>query len=241
MSRISDSILGVITTSAFTQPAFVAFGGTDVRDSPSAGHAGGAGASYDRRAHLHSIEDTMKHALFVAIVALFAFAVAAPSCIQSPPAMPPAATVVASGPAACIGADGLNHCGASAKSAHVRVKLFGASAGGTRTQTIPPSWTVPAWFIDPSITLSCASDNNNCTQNTCGAAGSFQGPCVTFNEIVDRWGTNSPRFSQSTNMTMMSSQLSQNDLVYMTNLSVQGASTQFVFQCALPEIGRAHV
>ena len=137
---------------------------------------------------------------------LFAFVI---GCAQQPAAVVvPGAPASVSGPAACVGADGLNHCGPGAKSAHALKKAgtFGASAGGTRANTIPPSWTVPAWFIDPSNTTTCASDNNNCTQAACGAAGSFAGPCVTGGEIEDRWGTWAPRLRQQTVWTLMSSQ-----------------------------------
>ena len=174
----------------------------------------------------------MRSLILIVLVALFTAAFVVPGCTPTV-TYPVAAPITISGPVSCVGADGLNHCGPNAKSAHVRVKLgrFGASAGGTRASTIPPSWTVPAWFYDPLSSLSCASDNNNCTQNTCGAAGSFAGPCVSYAEIQDRWGTTSPVFQQNTSMTLMSSAASS-DPVYV--YPKETGPIGFVFQCTLP-------
>lgn len=85
-------------------------------------------------------------------------------------------------------------------------QTLGAASGGDRGSVIPPSWTVANWYYDGANTTGCASDNNNCTQSTCGAAGSFQGPCLTYAETAARWGTYSPRLRQITNLTFLSSQ-----------------------------------
>ena len=56
-----------------------------------------------------------------------------------------------------------------------------------QTPIIPPSWTVPNWYIDPQNTTTCASDSNSGTSATCGGAGI--GPIVTYQELnVHRWG-----------------------------------------------------
>ena len=80
-----------------------------------------------------------------------------------------------------------------------------ASTATARGPNIPPSWTVPAWFVDPANVSTSASDNNNCTTSST--------PCVTFAEIVGRWGTISPILSQDTTVTFLSSQASGVDLI----------------------------
>jgi hypothetical protein len=78
--------------------------------------------------------------------------------------------------------------------------------GGSRQPYIPQSWTVAAWFVDPSNSSAAASDNNTCT--TSGA------PCLTYAEIAARWGTYSPRLRQSTTITFLSSHTDNTDPVY---------------------------
>ena len=74
---------------------------------------------------------------------------------------------------------------------------FGA-IGGVRPPILPASWAVPNWYIDPSNISGAASDANNCTSRAT--------PCVTWAEIVARWGTNAPHISAATVITFMSSQ-----------------------------------
>ena len=91
---------------------------------------------------------------------------------------------------------------------------LGAPSGGDRASTIPLSWTVSNWYFDYTNSTTCASDNNNCTSASCGGTGSFVGPCVTYAEVVSRWGTYRPRLRQNTTLTWLSSQSGNNDPVY---------------------------
>jgi len=51
----------------------------------------------------------------------------------------------------------------------------------------PTSWSVPAWFVDPSNSTGLASDNN---------AGTSSGtPLLTKGEIINRWGTSTPNIN----------------------------------------------
>lgn len=70
-----------------------------------------------------------------------------------------------------------------------------------------PNCSKAAWFLDPanSVAGACASDNNNGTQSTCGAAGSNQGPLLTCRQLRRRWG-GVCTFAQATTVTGMSSQ-----------------------------------
>jgi hypothetical protein len=70
--------------------------------------------------------------------------------------------------------------------------------------TIPSSWTVANWYIDPANTSGCASDSNNGTSSTCGGAG--VGPVVTYQQVASYWGTYSPRLQQQTTITALSGQ-----------------------------------
>lgn len=80
---------------------------------------------------------------------------------------------------------------------------------GHEVQNLPPYpnpyWAQPAWFIDPTNSSTCASDTNNCAQSTCGAVGSNQGPCLTWNVGVlhNKMGTNAPRLAQNTTLTWL--------------------------------------
>jgi len=102
--------------------------------------------------------------------------------------------------------------------------------GGAKQPTIPNSWTIPLWWLDGSNVTTCASDSNNCTQGTCGAAGSLQGPCLTYQSgIAARWATYSPRLQQTTTINVMSS-LQTSDLVYI-NPYLEGAA--LIWNCSL--------
>lgn len=80
---------------------------------------------------------------------------------------------------------------------------FGA-AGGVRPPIVNPFWLQTTWFVDGQNTSTCASDANNCSQSTCGSAGSNQGPCLTTGEMFARWGTTGPAYQQDTTITTMS-------------------------------------
>jgi hypothetical protein len=72
--------------------------------------------------------------------------------------------------AACMAADGSWRC------KHVK-RLFAAGA----TPVLPPGWSIPSWFFDPSNITTAASDGNDCV--------SAATPCLTFQEVnVHRWG-----------------------------------------------------
>lgn len=94
--------------------------------------------------------------------------------------------------------------------------------------TASPAMAVPAWFIDPANSTSCASDSNTCQSATCASAG--VGPCLTYASIVSRWGTNAPQLRQDTALTFLSSQTNGADPVDFepvilngVNVSLQGA------------------
>jgi hypothetical protein len=78
-------------------------------------------------------------------------------------------------------------------------------AGGVRPAKINPFWLQASWFVDGSNTSTCASDANNCSQSTCGSAGSNQGPCADDGEVFARWATVAPAYAQDTTITEMTS------------------------------------
>jgi hypothetical protein len=106
---------------------------------------------------------------------------------------------------------------------------FGAP-GGTRPPITNPNWAVTAWFIDPANQTTCASDANNGTSATCGAAGSGIGPLLTVNELnYGRWGcignpTGCPILNQATTITALS-----------TEPTTMGEADPFIFR---PLIGK---
>ena len=114
----------------------------------------------------------------------------------------------------------------------MQVKPVIAASGSS--PIIPPSWTVPNWFIDPANSTACASDTNSGTSATCtgGCAGSVCtsgiGPLVTYQELaIHRWGTYSPRLTQSTyTITFLSSQSGNGDPVVFNPLIGNGALVQ---------------
>ncbi len=73
--------------------------------------------------------------------------------------------------------------------------------------------TVGQWYWDPS-TLSpataCASDGNNCTSSTCGAAGSGIGPCATYTGIMTKLGA-SQTYSWSMAVPVVMTAISSQD------------------------------
>jgi hypothetical protein len=70
---------------------------------------------------------------------------------------------------------------------------------------IAPAATVRAWWWDRGNASTCASDQNTCQAATCGAAGSFVGPCATFGEIKRRlYQFGWPRFRQPVTFTSLS-------------------------------------
>lgn len=68
---------------------------------------------------------------------------------------------------------------------------------------IPATWQQSAWCVDPSVTLSCTSDNNRtCSACNCSTAG--DGPCKSFGSITSRWGSASPILNQYTTIALLS-------------------------------------
>lgn len=76
---------------------------------------------------------------------------------------------------------------------------------------IPPSWLVPAWFIDP------VSGNDS---NTGQSSGS---PFKTWAQLVSTWGTVSPTLAQNTTITFLSTQPDNTDPIVFRPLVRSGA------------------
>lgn len=114
--------------------------------------------------------------------------------------------------AACSTFDGGWRCPKIAKPV-----LFGVST----SPIIPTSWTVVAWFVDPSNLSGTASDANDCITSTT--------PCLTWHEINDhRWGcigspAACPRLQQNTTITFWSSHTTNADPVYLLPAIEKGA------------------
>jgi hypothetical protein len=81
--------------------------------------------------------------------------------------------------------------------------------------SVPRSWTVGTWFVDPLNASGNAKDTNDCQ--------TAHSPCVSFSEIANRWGTHSPRLRQTTSLTFLSSQQNGNDPVTLTPQIENGA------------------
>lgn len=96
--------------------------------------------------------------------------------------------------AACTRPDGTWQC----NQAIPHAKKMAASGVGKP----PPSWGVPYWAFDPANVTTCASDGNTCTSRTCGTAG--VGPCSTYGQITQRWGTICPTIFAPTQVEMLS-------------------------------------
>lgn len=115
-------------------------------------------------------------------------------------------------------------CGTRCKGTLVRPTI----AGSVSSPIIPPSWTIPNWYIDSANSATCASDTNSGTAATCtgGCAGavctSGIGPIVTYGELsVHRWGCLGnpiacPRLQQNTTLTFLSNQTPNTDPVYFS-------------------------
>jgi hypothetical protein len=80
-----------------------------------------------------------------------------------------------------------------------------SSEGPGSQQLALASWATPAWYIDPANATGSASDGNGCTTQAA--------PCTTYAEIVRRWGTTAPAFTQSVTVTFLSSHADNTDPV----------------------------
>jgi hypothetical protein len=149
--------------------------------------------------------------------------------LPAPSPLPDPRTPAELSQAACRRSDGSWACKGIAPKAQL------AAASG-QTPILPPSWTVPAWFIDGANSTTCAADTNNCTSGTCGAIGSGVGPCLTWNEIdVHRWGcSGSPascaRLRQNTSVSILSN-LANSDAIYVRAAPETGVILSFT--CSL--------
>jgi hypothetical protein len=134
--------------------------------------------------------------------------------------------------AACRGPSGQWFC-KTPQSPSVR-----ASSATAVGPIIPPSWTVPQWYVDPSNSSGAASDNNNCTTTST--------PCLTWHEINDhRWGCLGspqacPRLRQNTNITFLSSHTTNADpVIFLPSIenssfvTMQGAAPTVVATVSL--------
>lgn len=95
------------------------------------------------------------------------------------------------------------------------------AASGASTPIIPGSWTVPAWFVNPST----GDDSNSCT-----SSGS---PCKHYYEIaVHRWGFSGvcaqPILKQNTTITFLANQTDNTDPVLWCPLLNNGAIPSIV-------------
>lgn len=77
-------------------------------------------------------------------------------------------------------------------------------------------------FIDPQNVSTCASDSNlTCSLSTCGTTG--DGPCKTYGQIVQRWGTNAPHIRTATTITFLSSHSDDTDPIILKASVEHGA------------------
>ena len=102
---------------------------------------------------------------------------------------------------------------------------------------VPSSWTVPAWYIDPSNSTGCASDSNNGRSATCGVYPQYSvGPLASWRGLnVVKWGclgnpSACPRLLQNTTITFLSSQITNDPIIFTPSIE-NGTST--ILQCGL--------
>jgi hypothetical protein len=89
-------------------------------------------------------------------------------------------------------------------------RMFGGT-GGVRPAKINPFWLQASWFTDSANSTGCASDANNCSQSSCGAGGSNQGPCLTKGETFARFAGYAPIYQANMTWTFMSSEPNNDD------------------------------
>ena len=86
---------------------------------------------------------------------------------------------------------------------------------------------VASWFVDPQNVSGCASDGNTCQSKTC-ASGSV-GPCLTFTQIVSRWGTTHPQTAQNTVVDFLSPHTTTTDRIDVVPAFVNTGNQQTTF------------
>jgi hypothetical protein len=97
------------------------------------------------------------------------------------------------------------------------VRAFSAAAPPPVFQA---SWSVTDWWIDPIGGLDT---------NTCTAVGS---PCLTYAQVVARWGTYAPRLRQTTTIHFINSQSGNTDPVIARPFAENTGS--LIIKCELP-------
>ena len=99
-----------------------------------------------------------------------------------------------------------------------------------------PNYQVGQWYWDPALytgqnpplgpATACASDGNNCTSATCGAAGTGIGPCATYAGIMGKLGA-SQTYTWPQNINVAITALSSQDLNYGTKEPVAATIMDF--------------
>lgn len=86
-------------------------------------------------------------------------------------------------------------------------------------------------FIDPQNVSGCATDSNlTCSLSTCGTTG--DGPCKTYGQLLQRWGTNSPFLRLATVINLISSHTDDTDPIVLKAFVGHGVAPP-KFKCPL--------
>ena len=152
------------------------------------------------------------------------------SRITGPPPLPELRSASEIATAACTAFDGSWRCPGKK-----HATIFADSP--TTGPIVPSSWTVPTWAVDFANTTGCASDQNSCTQTTCGGAGTNAGPCLSNAEIeLHRWGTYAPSLPQNTTINALSnqstSQRETDPFIFSGRLTGGTQGAQLTYLCA---------
>jgi hypothetical protein len=107
-------------------------------------------------------------------------------------------------------------------------KEIPAEIPGMRPAAPPPypnAQTVPHWYFNPSNSLGCASNSNDCVHSTC--VGGTEGPCLDYEEITSRWTTNAPWLAQNTVITQIGSESRMNHWIVFNPYVVDSSDVRF--------------
>lgn len=87
------------------------------------------------------------------------------------------------------------------------------------TTSLNPSWSVAAWYLDPSATLTCSSDTAcNGQSATCAGAGAC--PFKTWTGgVLAQWGTDTPVEQQATTVHLLSDEPTPSNDVWSLDLT----------------------